>query len=120
VVLSSKEAAAFLARKWALCDVAPVDLRDLAGRGLIRVAVPGDWPLYDLDGFTAVEELRRVGDARRAWWKASVNRWDAAAILGMSADEFEAMAAPHGLRPGRFDRYRRSSVLALRGEASGR
>ena len=120
MVLSSKEAAAFLARKWGLCDVAPVDLRDLAGRRLIRVAVPGDWPLYDLDGFTAVEELRRVGDARRAWWKASVNRWDAAAILGLGMEEFDALAGRHELRPGRFDRYRRSDVLALPDEASGR
>jgi hypothetical protein len=120
VVLSSKEAAAFLARRCGLCDVAPVDLRDLAGRGLLRVAVPGDWPLYDLDGFTAVDELRRVGDARRAWWKASVNRWDAASILGLSLDEFDALVARRGLRPGRFDRYRRTDVLALRGEASGR
>ena len=119
MVLSSKEAAAFLARKWGLCDVAPVDLRDLAGRGLIRVAVHGDWPLYELDGFMAVDELRRVGDARRAWWRASVNRWDAAEILGLSLHEFDALTARCGLRPGRFDRYRHADVLALRGEASG-
>jgi len=120
VVLSSKEAAAFLARRWGLSDVAPVDLRELAERGLIRVVIPGDWPLYDLDGFTAIEELRQVGDARRAWWRASVNRWDAAEILGLSLDEFDALAARDGLWPGRFDRYRRADVLAVRDEASGR
>ncbi len=120
MVLSSKEAAAFLARKWGLSDVAPADLRELAGRGLIRVVVPGDWPLYDLDGFTAVEELRLAGDARRAWWRASVNRWDATEILGLSLDEFDALAASRGLQPGRFYRYRRADVLALRREASGR
>jgi hypothetical protein len=120
VILSSKEAAALLAQKWGLRDVAPVDLRDLAGRGLIRVAVPGGWPLYDLDGFTAVDELRRVGDARRAWWTASVNRWDAAEILGLSLDEFDTLAACRGLRPGRFDRYCRADVLTLRREATNR
>jgi predicted ATPase len=63
--MSGKEAAAALAQRWGLRDVAPADLRELAERGLIRATCPGRWPLYDVEGFTAVDELRRVGDARR-------------------------------------------------------
>jgi len=107
-----KEAAAMLARRWRLYDVAPVDLRELAERGLIRVAIPGQWPFYDLDGFTAVDVLRRIGDERRAWWAGSMDRWDAAATLGLSIEEFEVLVAIRGLQPGRFGRYDRGEVLA--------
>jgi hypothetical protein len=118
VAMSGKAAAAALAQRWGLHDVAPADLRELAERGLIRVVLPGEWPLYDPDDFTAVEELRRLGDDRRAWWKASINRWDAAELLGLSFEAFDAAAARNGLRPGRADRYRRTDVLALRHERS--
>jgi hypothetical protein len=112
--MSGKEAAAVLARKWGLCDVAPADLRELAKGGLVRVTLPGHWPLYDLEGFTAIEELRQVGEARRAWWAVSINRWDAAEMLGLSTAEFDALAAGRRLQSGRFDRYRRAEVMALR------
>jgi hypothetical protein len=114
--MSGKAAAVALAQRWGLHDVAPADLRELAERGLIRAILPGDWPLYDVENFTAVEELRRIGDERRAWWAASINRWDAAVLMGVNVDEFDALAARHGLLPGRSDRYRRSEVLALRHE----
>ncbi len=112
--MPGEAAVAVLARQWGLRDVVPADLRELAQRGLIRVTCPGRWPLYDLDGFTAVDELRRVGDARREWWAASLDRWDAAAMLGMSVDELDALAARCGLQPGRFGRYRRTDVFELR------
>jgi hypothetical protein len=66
-----------------------------------------------VENFTAVEELRRIGDERRAWWAASINRWDAAELFGVTVDEFDALAARHGLRPGHSGRYRRSEVLTL-------
>lgn len=114
MVLSGHEAAAMLARRWGLRDVAPADLRELAKAGLIRVACPGRWPLYDLTGFTAVDELRRIGDARRQWLAASVDRWGAAAILGMCVHEFDALVARCGLPAGPFGRYRRSDVERMR------
>lgn len=116
--MSPKAAAAALAQRWRLPDVAPADLRGLAERGLIRVVLPGVWPLYDVEDFTAVEELRQVGDERRAWWAVSLNRWDAADLLGVGIDELEVAAARRGLRPGHSDRYRRADVLALRHELS--
>jgi hypothetical protein len=114
LAMSGKDAAAALAQRWGLHDVAPADLRELAARGLIRVVLPGEWPLYDPDDFTAVEELRRLGDERRAWWAASINRWDAAELLGLSLEAFDALAARNGLQAGRADRYLRTDVLALR------
>ncbi len=116
--MPGKEAAAALAQRWGLRDVAPADLREMAERGLIRVTCPGHCPLYDVEGFTAVDELRRVGDARREWWAASIDRWDAAAILGLSVEEFGALAARCGLQPGRFGRYHRAEVVALPREPS--
>jgi hypothetical protein len=116
--MSAKAATAALAERWGLHDVAPADLRELAALGLIRVVLPGSDPLYDVEGFTAVEELRRVGNERRAWWAASVNRWDAAELLGLSLVEFDVLAAGRGLQPGRSDRYRRAEVDALRHERS--
>ena len=118
MAMSPRAAAAALAQRWGLQDVAPADLRSLAERGLIRIVLPGVWPLYEVEGFTAVEELRRMGEERRAWWAVSVNRWDAAYLLGLSVDEFEAVVARHGLRAGRFDRYRRTDVLGLRDKLS--
>lgn len=123
-VVSVKEAAAALSRLTGIVDVAPVDLRELAARGLIRVAVPG-WPptgnLYDLADLTeaarqtsVVVELRRVGTARRAWRAASVDRVDAAALLHMRLDMFDALAARAGIQPGRFGRYDRTAVLRLK------
>lgn len=109
-----KEAAALLARQTGLLDVAPADVRELAEGGLVHVVVPGKWPLYDLDGFWAVDELRRLGEARRAWWASSMGRWETANALGLSAEEFDALAARHGLKPGRFGRYCRAEVMRLR------
>lgn len=116
--MSPKAAAAALAERWALPEVAPADLRRMAKHGLIRVVLPGVWPLYDVEDFTAAEELRQVGEERRAWWAVSVNRWDAADLLGVGIDAFEVVAALRGLRAGRSDRYRRTDVLALRHELS--
>ena len=112
--MPGKAAAAALAQQWGLREVAPADLRELAERGLIRVTCPGQCPLYDVDGFTAVDELRRVADARREWLAASIDRWDAAGMLGLGVEEFDGLAAGCGLQPGRFGRYRRSEVEALR------
>jgi hypothetical protein len=112
--MGGKEAAAVLARQTRLNDVAPADLRELAECGLIRVVVPGQWPIYDLEGFTAVEELHRVGDKRRAWWATSMNRWEAAEALGLSLEEFDDLAACRKLQLGRFGRYRRSAIIRLR------
>ncbi len=118
MAMSGHVAAAVLARRWGLRDVAPADLRELAQEGFLRVTSPGRWPLYDLDGFTAVDELRRVGDARREWWAASIDRWDAAAMIGIGVEEFDFLAARCSLQPGRFGRYRRTEVVALRSAAS--
>jgi hypothetical protein len=54
-----------------------------------------------------------VGDARRHWLAASVDRWDAATILGIEVHEFENLAACCGVRPGRFGRYRRSDLVEI-------
>lgn len=117
-MLPGKEAAAALAQRWGLRDVAPVDLRELADRGLIRVTCPGQCPLFDVDGFTAVDELRRAVDTRREWLAGSIDRWDAAWMLGLGVEEFGGLAAGCGLQPGRFGRYRRSEVEALRQDLS--
>src|SRR5258708_25242514 len=125
VFMSAKHAAAELARRTGLRDVAPVDVRELAKKGYLRSVSGVSSPLYDgadVERFTAVEELRRVGDARRAWRAASMDRWDAAAALGMSLDEFDAFAARRGLRPGSLGRYRRSEISELSrdlGDATG-
>ncbi len=114
--MSAKHAAVDLARRTGLRDVAPVDVRELAKKGYLRRVAGGSSPLYDggdVERFTAVEELRRVGDARRAWWAASMDRWDAAEALGMSLDEFDAFAARRGLRPGHLGRYCRSEIATL-------
>jgi hypothetical protein len=111
MAMSGKEAATVLAGLTGLWDVAPVDVRELAERGLVRVVSAGDYPLYDLKGFRAVEELREAGERRRAWWAGSLNRWDAAAALRLSVEEFEALAARGGLQPGRFGRYCRAEVI---------
>lgn len=117
VVMSGKEAATVLARETGIHDVAPADVRELAERGHIRVAVHG-WPptgdLYDLGDFTAVDELRRVGEVRRAWRASSLDRFDAATALGLNVVEFDVLVARHGLRHGRFRRYRRTEVMRLR------
>jgi hypothetical protein len=116
--MSGKEAAAALAQRWALRDVAPADLREMAERGLIRITCPGHCPLYDVEGFTAVDELRRAGDARRRWWAVSIDRWDAAEMLALSVEDFDALAAARDLQPGRFGRYGRSEVEAQRPDPS--
>ena len=109
-----KQAAELLARWTRLRDVAPADVRILAERGLLRVVDGGEWPLVELDEkFGAVEELRRIGEERRTWWAASMSRWDAAEALGVSLEEFEALAASAGLRPGRCRRYLRTAVISV-------
>jgi hypothetical protein len=116
VLMSAKHAAVELARRTGLRDVAPVDVRELAKKGYLRRVAGGSFPLYDgadVERFTAVEELRRVGDARRDWWAASMDRWDAAEALGTSLEEFDAFAARRGLRPGSLGRYCRSKIAAL-------
>ena len=116
VLMSAKHAAAELGRRTGLRDVAPVDVRELAKKGHLRRVAGGSAPLYDgadVERFTAVEELRRVGDARRAWRAASMDRWDAAEALGTSLGEFDAFAARRGLRPGSLGRYCRSEIVAL-------
>jgi hypothetical protein len=104
---------------------------------MLRVVVPGDWPLVELDvpgmvvrlpgnggwpilgpdqqdagrlRLELVEELRRVGVERRAWLAASCGRWDAADALGVSGEEFDALAARHGVQRGRVGRYARSDI----------
>src|SRR5258708_1881103 len=114
MAMTLKETAVALERETGLRDVAPADVRELVGRGLIRIIAPGQWPLCDLEGFTAVEELRQVGETRRAWLAASIGRWDAAEALGLCLEEFDALAARQGLQPGRFWRYRRTEVMRLR------
>jgi hypothetical protein len=140
MVVGVKTAATLLGEWAPLPDVAPADVRELAQRGMLRVVVPGDWPLVELDApsmvvclpghggwpslgsdqqdagrlpLELVEELRRVGEARRAWLTASCGPWDAAEALGVSREEFELLAVRHGVRPGRFGRYRRPDVARL-------
>src|SRR3981081_3688652 len=115
VLMSAKHAAAELARRTGRRDVAPVDVRELARKGYLRRVAGGSSPLYDgadVERFTAVEELRCVGDARRAWWAASRARGDAAEARGMSLEEFDVFAARRGLGPGRLGRYCRSEIAA--------
>jgi len=115
VIVGVKQAAELLARWTHLRDVAPADVRMLAERGWLRVVNGGEWPLIELDEeFGAAEELRRIGEERRTWWAASMSRWDAAEALGVSPEEFDALAASAGLRPGRFGRYLRTPVISLR------
>jgi hypothetical protein len=109
-----KQAADLLAERTGLRDVAPVDVRELAEHGLVRVVLPGTWPLVDPDGFTAVEELRAVGEARRAWWAASMGRWEAAETLSLRLEDFDRLAACRGVKAGRLGRYCRTEVLRLR------
>jgi hypothetical protein len=115
-----KEAAVLLAARTGLPDVAPVDVRELAERGLVRVIVPGRWPLLelpvDLDSYIAtglVAELRAIGEARRAWWAWSLSRWAAAEALGVTESAFVVLASRHQVRPGRFGRYRRPDIARL-------
>src|ERR1041385_4654834 len=112
-MVSVRVAASVLAERTGL-PVAPVDVRDLAELGLFTVVMPDTVMLVELDGFSAVRDLRQIVDARRSWWVSSIDRWDAAAALGMPVPEFEELAARHRLRPGRFGRYRLSDVDRLR------
>jgi hypothetical protein len=141
MVVDVKTAATLLGEWTRLPSVAPADVRELAERGMLRVVVPGDWPLVELDvpgmvvclpshgGWPSlgsgqrdvvrlplelVEELRRVGEARRAWLTASCAPWDAAEALGMSREEFDALAAGYDVQRGRFGRYSRSDITRLR------
>src|SRR6266487_5458087 len=103
--VTAKVAAYTLATRTGMRGVAPSDVRELAEHGYLRPRVGGRHSLFDtaeLNRFTAVEELRRVGDARRAWLAASMDRWDAAEALGLCLDEFDVVAASRGLQPGRF------------------
>ena len=105
--------------------MAPADVRELVGRGLLH-ACGGDprWPQVELASpetrwdtpppAAVVEELRRVGDERRAWRAASCGRCEAAEELGLSVQDFEVVAARAGVEPGRFERYARSDVERLR------
>src|SRR5262249_50904473 len=101
--LRGQEAAAVLARLAGITDVAPAALRELAERGHLRRLPGGSYPLYDradLESFSAFEELRRVGDERRAWQAQSMDRWDAIEALGISEEEFDNLH----LQRGRFGR----------------
>lgn len=111
MAMTGREAAARLARRTGL-PVAPADVRELAARGFVRVVVPGDWPLYEIVRVTR-RRLRHVVAERIAWIADSIDRWDAADALGLSQDEFREAVARHGLRPGRFNRYRRADVARL-------
>jgi hypothetical protein len=141
MVVDVKTAATLLGQWARLPGVAPADVRELAERGILRVVVPGDWPLVELDvpgmvvclpghgGWASlgpgqwaaehlpialVAELRHVGVERRAWLDASCGRWDAAETLSVSREEFDALAARHGVQGGRFGRYSRSDIMRLR------
>jgi hypothetical protein len=142
MVVDVKTAATLLGQWAHLPDVAPADVRELAERGIRSVVIPGDWPLVELDvppgmvvclpghggwpslgpgqwgaGHLPIElvaELRRVGVERRAWLEASCGGWDAAETLGVSREEFDALAARHGVQRRRFGRYSRSDITRLR------
>jgi len=109
-----KEAALRLGQWFRLHDVAPADVRDLAERGLLPIAVRWGVELVPDLPPDVIDELRRVGDERRAWRTASLDCWAAADRLGVSWDEVPDLAAEHGLQPGRFGRYARSDVERLR------
>ena len=87
---------------------------------MVRIRVPGDYPLVELDlpagelAADVVDALREIGDQRRAWRATSIARWDAAAELGVGRKAFDALAAKHGVHPGRFGRFARSDVTKLR------
>jgi len=117
--------AAIVLGQWAgLADVAPADVRELVRRGLLAGFADPRWPLVEvaapetrwkiLPAAALVEELRRVGDQRRAWRAASCDRWEAAEELGLSLQDFDRLAARAGVEPGRFGRYARSDVERLR------
>jgi choline dehydrogenase-like flavoprotein len=116
MAIDVKRAAVLLAKRSGLPDVAPVDVREMAERGVLRVVVPGDWLLVGLDDLRAgwIDELRRIGEERRAWRAASLDRFDAAEVLGRSWKEFPELAAQRGVQPGRFGRYARSDIDWLR------
>jgi hypothetical protein len=121
VIVGIKEAAVLIAQQTGLRDVAPADVRELARRGLVRVVVPGDWPLVSLDiaarlGLTAgmADELRLIVEGRQQWWAASLNRCDAAEALELTPAAFDALASHHGVEAGRFRRYARSDIERLR------
>jgi hypothetical protein len=116
--LNGKAAAALLAQRLGVADVAGADVRELANVGRIRVAVhgfPATSNLYDVDGFEDAEELRRIVAPRQAWRSASMDRWDAAEALGWSLAEFEAAVGRRGLRSGPFGRFCSTEVMALEG-----
>jgi hypothetical protein len=127
------KAAATLLSGWArLPDVAPADVRELVERGMlpafgfrgcptVELEVPARWVRHGVSRWdvppppaAVVEELRRLGEERRAWRVASMDRYDAAEELGLSLRDFDLLAAGHGVQPGRFGRYARSDVARLR------
>jgi hypothetical protein len=114
--MSCREATALLAQRTRLRDVAPADLRVIAERGFLRAKGDPRHPRFEvaeLDGFTAVEELRQVGEERRAWRAASLDRSDAADALGLTLMEFDGFATRHGLQAGAFGRFERCRVSQL-------
>jgi hypothetical protein len=113
VAMTGRDVAAMLARRIGL-PVAPADVHELAERGLVKLLVPGDWPFYEVNGVTC-EQVLRVVEERIAWLTDSLDCWDAAATLDMSREAFREAAGRHGIRPGRFGRYRRADVARLRG-----
>jgi len=108
-----KEAALRLGQRFRLHDVAPADVRELAERGLLPIAVRWGVDLVPDLPPDIIDELRRVGDERRAWRTASLDRWAAAEQLGVTWEEVPDLAAEHDVQPGRFGRYARSDIDRL-------
>jgi len=109
-----KDAALRLGQWFRLHDVASADVRELAERGLLPIAEHWGVELVLDIPPDVIEELRRVGDERRAWRTASLDRWAAAQQLGVSWGEVPDLATEHGVQPGRFGRYARSDIDQLR------
>lgn len=90
------------------------DVEALAERG--RLHAVGEYkgfPLYrvaEVESYDDRDELAAVVDERRAWIAASLTRAEATALLGWHRDDFDAVVARCGLKPGRFNRWARDLV----------
>jgi hypothetical protein len=111
-------AAARLAGRTGLAVERP-DVEALADAGLLVAAGwYKEWPLWDCRALDAVDAaaIGAVVAERQAWIASSVSKWDAAAYLGWRREEFTRVAAEHGVRLGRLDRYARADLDGLAGD----